>query len=222
MNFIEILKYLPDLSPIVLSMGLFFGIKRYKYLDKLHKCIFFYLSVMLVLEILIRVLQLINNNNLVILPVYSLIELILLSYFYNKYLFSKPNKLLIALSIAGCSFIIAEIFQYFIFNTLDVKQFQPYAKVADNFIVILFALLFFYQKMRDFKETRWDNFRLNIAILVFFTFNTIIFLPLNFMINESSGVKYYFWTGNVVMLILFYIYLTSLIWKNGMVNKKTT
>ena len=160
-----------------------------------------------------------SGNNLIILPLFSLIELAFFVFFYNKYLLNKANKILAGIGVAGALFIVAEILQYFVFNTLNVKQFQPYAKVADNFIVIIMALVFFYQKMNSYSETKWDNFKLNIAILIFFTFNTIIFLPFNFLINESSGVKHYFWIGNLVMLLLFYIYLTSLIWKNGRVKQ---
>ncbi|WP_237421185.1 hypothetical protein [Flavobacterium sp. Sd200] len=109
---------------------------------------------------------------------------------------------------------------YFVFNTLDVKQFQPYAKVADNFIVILMALSFYYQKINSFNELRWGYFRLNTVILIYFTFNIMVFLPFNFMINESSGIKFYFWTANMVFILLFYGYLVSLIWKNGIKQGK--
>ncbi|MXN91087.1 hypothetical protein GR160_07575 [Flavobacterium sp. Sd200] len=161
-----------------------------------------------------------SGNNLVILPVFSLIELVFFAYFYNKHLLAKPNKVLLGLGIVGSVYIITEMLLYFVFNTLDVKQFQPYAKVADNFIVILMALSFYYQKINSFNELRWGYFRLNTVILIYFTFNIMVFLPFNFMINESSGIKFYFWTANMVFILLFYGYLVSLIWKNGIKQGK--
>lgn len=215
-----IIENLSYLSPIILLIGILLNIYAYRNLDHFHKCIFYYLSFMLLLEFGTRILEFISHNNLILLPIYSVMELVFFVYFYNKFLFAKPNKVLIGFGVIASLFIIAEIIQYFVINTLDVKQFQPYAKVADNFVVIVLALAFFYQRMNNFKETKWDNFRLNTVILVFFTFNTMIFLPFNFLVNESSGVKFYFWIGNLFMTFFFYVYLTSLIWKNGTANKK--
>ncbi|WP_231559611.1 hypothetical protein [Flavobacterium rivuli] len=113
------------------------------------------------------------------------------------------------------SYIITEFFQYFVFNTINVKQFQPYAKITDNFIVIIMALVFYYQKMNSFNETWLTNFKLNTVILLYFTVNAIIFLPFNFIINASGNAKFYIWTINVFFITSFYLYLTILIWKNG-------
>jgi uncharacterized membrane protein len=112
-------------------------------------------------------------------------------------------------------YIVVEFFEYFIFGTLDIKQFQPYSKIVDNFIIIVMALVFYYEKMNSFNETKWSNFKLNTAILIYFTINAIVFLPFNFIINENIGVRFYIWTVNVVIILLFYSYLTILIWKNS-------
>lgn len=219
MTFIEILQSTRRIPLTTLSIGCILSLYLYKQLDSLHKGIFLYLLLMLATDILGKILPLFYGNNLIVLHIYSTIELIFFLHFYNKFLFSKPSKILIAIGIVGCIYIVAEMLQYFVFNSLNIKQFQPYAKVVDNFIIILMALVFFYKKMKDFKETKWGDFRLNTVILVLFTFNTIIFLPFNFMVNESSGVKFYFWTGNMLLLVGFYIYLTSLIWKNASQNR---
>jgi len=218
MTFFYIAKAIGFASPTILSIGISIGLYQFNRINNMHKSILLYMVLMLGVDLASRFLGS-SGNNLIVLPIFSLIELSFFVFFYNKYLLSQPNKILIGMGVAGALFIVAEILQYFVFNTLNVKQFQPYAKVADNFIVIIMALVFFYQKMNSYSETKWDNFKLNIAILVFFTFNTIIFLPFNFLINESSGVKHYFWIGNLIMVLLFYIYLTSLIWKNGRVKQ---
>ncbi|MXN91088.1 hypothetical protein GR160_07580 [Flavobacterium sp. Sd200] len=175
---------------------------------------------MLLVELSGRLLGEIYNNNLIVLPLFSLIEMIFFLYFYNKFLFIKPNKLIMVAGILAILFIVGETLQYFVFNTLDTKQYQPYAKVIDNFVIIIMALYFFYQKINNFNETRWGNFRLNTAILIVFTFNSLVFLPFNFLINESSGIRFYFWTGNLLLLVFFYIYLISLIYINGRANRK--
>ena len=218
MQVIEIAKFLNILSPVTLTVSLVMGVILYSKIDKLHKDLMLYMFLMLSIEICSRILGL-WGNNLIILPLYSFIELSFFVYFYNKYLFTKPNKILIGLGVAGAIYIIAEILLYFVFNTLNVKQFQPYAKVLDNFIIVLLALFFFKEKAINFKESGWGNFRLNTVLLLFFTLTTIIFLPFNFLINAASEVKFYFWMFNVIMLVMFYIFLAVEVWKNSKVNK---
>jgi hypothetical protein len=218
MTFLEFAKYLAFLTPVMLIAGVLIGIYYFRYLDVVKRNIVIYLILMLAVDLAGSTLAP-SGNNVIILPVFSFIEMLFFVYLYNKYLLPKPDTFLICLGIAGALYIVVETLSYFVFNTLDIKQFQPYSKVVDNFIIIVTALSFYYQKMKSFKETKWDYFRFNTVILIFFTLNTIIFLPFNFLVNESSGVKFYFWTGNVVMLLLFYSYLISLVSNNGKASK---
>jgi hypothetical protein len=121
----------------------------------------------------------------------------------------------IALGVAGMLYIVAEIFYFFIFNEINFLDFQPYAKVADNFVVIIMVLAFFLQSVNAYTQTGWHQFGLNIAILIFFTITTIIFLPFNFLVNDPTGLKFYFWMMNTLSLIVFETYLVALVVKNG-------
>ena len=156
------------------------------------------------------------DNNLLILLVYSLMELILFVVFYYYALFKQRHIFTLITSIAGTIYIIWEIS---VFKKIETKNFQSYAKVVDDFIVIMLVLTFFYEKINIYKETKWDNFRLNAVILGFFSINLLFFLPYNFIINKSSGLQFYFWFGIIIITVLFYSYLTHSIWKNGRTRK---
>lgn len=215
MKFDELALYISVMSPIVLTLGVLTCLIMYKRLSITYKQVFFYLSLMLGVDIFSRIVWSLYNVNLIVLPLYSLLELVFFVYFYNKYLFAKPNIIIISLGVLGGIYIIVEMLLYFVFNTLNVKQFQPYCKVIDNFIIIIMALFFFQQKISNFKESGWGNFRLNTVLLLFFTLNTIIFLPFNFLINGTSEVKFYFWIFHSVNLGLFYTLLTFEVLKDG-------
>lgn len=219
MTFLEILKMLNVLSPIVLFLGLVIGFYFYRSLNNVHKNIVHYLLIMLCVDITSRLFARYLGNNLIILLVFSLIEVSFFVYFYKKYLFKASHKILTGLGIAGILYIIAEILINFVFTKVDSKQFQPYAKVVDNFVVISLALGFFHEKINIFKESKWDNFKLNATILVFFTLNMIFFLPFNFLVNESTGLKFYFWLANLTITISFYLFLIYFLWKNGRTQK---
>jgi hypothetical protein len=215
MTFVEIVQILNILSPVLLLIGFFMGVYFYKYLDPIYKGVSLYLLLMLCVDFSGRTLKVLYGNNLIVLLVFSLIELTFFLYFFYKFLFKSRHRLIIGLSTLAMLYILYEIVIY----KVDAKQFQSYAKVADNFVVITLALAFFHERINIYKESKWDNFQLNAVILAFFSINLIFFLPLNFLINESTGLKFYFWLGNLVITLLFYSYLSYSIWKNGRIRR---
>jgi hypothetical protein len=140
-EYYKIIFHIADLNPIVLILSFIIGLYTYKRLNDLHKNVLYYLVLMLCVDILGRVLAAIYGANIIVLPLYSLVEMLFFLYFYNKYLFFKPSRIFIFLGIAGTLYIIAEITQYFILETLNLKQYQPYGKVVDNFVIILMTLM---------------------------------------------------------------------------------
>ncbi|WP_231559610.1 hypothetical protein [Flavobacterium rivuli] len=207
------------LSCVVLCIGIILGMLFYKRLSGLHKCLTCYLALMLAVEVASVAVMMYCSSNLIILPIFSFLEMLFFVYLYNRYLLPRPDKLLLGLGLAGAIFIIAEFLQNFVFATVAIKDFQPYAKVVDNFIIVIMALFFFYQRANSFCETMFTNFRLNAVILIFFTINAIMFLPFNFFINDNTGTQFYVWTINVAVIALFYTYLVSLIYTCGIKNK---
>ncbi|WP_074961422.1 hypothetical protein [Flavobacterium akiainvivens] len=170
---------------------------------------------MLTIEALSYIIEKWSDNNMILLHIYSFVELSFMLYLYKKEMFRKPQRFLTILGIAGLCYIFAEMLLIFVFKGLSLKDFSPYAKVADNFIIILFALAFISERVNHFQEKEWGNFRLNIIFLVFFTINTLFFLPFNFMVNAGTITKFYFFAGHLTILALFYLYLTFEIINNS-------
>jgi hypothetical protein len=56
--------------------------------------------------------------------------------------------------------------------------------------------------------------------VIYFSLNLIFFLPVNFLINVASSVKFYFWSANLLLTISFYTFLCKEIWKNGSTRKR--
>ena len=208
----DLFKALNYVSPVALIIGLTVGLYYYKLLRPIYKSIFWYLLIMLFVDIFSRIYGKLMGTNLIVLLFYSLIELIILTYFYNKFMYSSMHKSTVGVAIIGLLYIICEIFTL---HNIKVSQFQSYAKVVDNFIVIILSLVFFHEKINRYRDAKWTNFGLNMAILAFFSINMIFFLPINFLLNETAGFSHFFWFGNLFATVLFYLFLTWSIWKNG-------
>jgi len=215
MTYIEFLMAMTWLSPIILSVGVLVGFLSFRSLNIVTKGITIYLTVMLLVDLTGRIVGELFNNNLFILPLYSLVELVLFVYFYNKYFLNKKYRILFAMNILAMIYIIWDIVT---FSFTSAQTFQSYAKVFDNFGIILLALTYCYEKLDQPNVAKWKNFRLNIVIAVFFTINLIFFLPYNFIINDNAGIQFYFWFGIAITTIMFYIYLTTLVIQDSRKN----
>jgi len=220
MTFYEFSAKFYLLSPIAAFIGLALGLFYYKRLDNLNKALVGYLGIMLFTDLASRVVGHVYGNNFIMLHIYSLLELIFFVYFYNRFLLIKHHKLFIILGTVGTLYIVGEILVLYIFNDINELEFQPYAKVADNFVIIVMALAFFLQRINAFAETGWQYFKLNTAVLCFFTLTAIVFLPFNFLVNDPTGLKFYLWFVNGIAIICFEVYITLLILKNGVASKK--
>jgi hypothetical protein len=208
MTFIDFIGAITWLSPITTCIGSIAGFRYFKSLDIVSRGITVYLAVMFIVAIISEIFFILRINNQFILPIYCLIELILFTHFYNKYLLNRRYKPLVALNILAIFYIIWDIVT---FSFTSAEDFQSYAKVFDNFGIILLALTYCYEKLEELNVAKWKNFRLNIIIAIFFTINLIFFLPYNFIINDNAGIQFYFWFGIAITTIIFYIYLTTLI-----------
>lgn len=218
MDFYDIFKYITFFPTLILTVGIILGINFFTYLDTIHKCIFWYLVVMLIVDIGSWIYgRFISNNNLIILLLYSITEMLLFMWFYYQYLYRARHRLILILGLIAVLYILWEIINY---DQTNVIQFQSYAKVVDDFVIMMLALTFFHEKINMFKDSKWSHFKLNIVILLFFSVNLIFFLPLNFLINESSMLKFYFWQTILLITIAFYLYLTYSIWHNARSRKK--
>lgn len=206
------------MSPIILLIGSMLGAFYITKINALHKKLFVYIIFMLILECVSRILGQLGNN-FIILPVYSFIELLIFTWIFTEHLLNDSRKFYSIVCIIGLLYILTEILWHFIINDLDIKSYQSYSKVVDNFTVILMSLSFFLEKTKKFETSSIEKYRLNVIILIFFTFNLMVFLPFNFLVNANTNFKFYFWLISIISLIIFYSYLTYSIWQNARHNK---
>lgn len=155
----------------------------------------------------------VSNHIIVLLA--ALADLVFFLYLYKRFFFKKKNKFIMAVAALGILYILFEIHFNFIYTRVPIQEFQPYAKPVSNIVVILLTLTFLYERISTYSDSKLDKFAFNNVVLIYFTLNTIIYLPFNFLVNENSGVKFYFWSANVILILLFYMYLTMQICKNA-------
>lgn len=203
----EISFLLANYGGVLVFVFLLLSVFFYKKLDNQRKAMVFYLCLMLSIEVLLIVVGLSFGSNQMILPFACFAELSFFFFLFKRHLFKQKHPIVTVIGSLGLAYIAGEFFYNFVYHQVTTLEYQPYAKVVDNFVIIVFSLTYLLEKMTTYNESRWDNFALNMALLINFTLSTIFFLPFNFMVNESSDFKFYFWIFNVFLVYTFYAFL---------------
>ena len=212
--------FLVDFGRGYLIFCLFIAGLLFKKTDGVRKSFLFYLALMAFTEFISNYVGQTFGSNHMILPIYCLVELSFFFYLFKKYLFKKQHFVATVFGVIGLAYIAFEFIYNFIYHHVSPQEYQPYAKVVDNFVIIIFSLTYLLEKMSTYSESRWDNFSFNIGLLIYFTLSTIFYLPFNFLVNERTGLKFYFWISNVILTYAFYTFLITDMYKNAHKNRR--
>lgn len=206
-GYIDIFTYI---SPVILGIGVIFGLYNYKKLDKINKLIFVYLLVSLLIDFTARYLGYIKANNLILWPLLSILELFVFSKIYQDY--SKRQNLISFLFGVGALYVIAEIIYV---DTYNITKYQSYSKVVSSIFIVFMVLIYIFDRINEELKSVKSNLYLSIVVLIYFSLNVVLLLPMNFLINEGSDLTLYIWLVYIIVTIMFYSFLNYLIWKSG-------
>lgn len=209
-TFSEIMTYL---SPLVLLIGTSVGIFYYKNLDKITKLLLYFLIGSLAIDLGSRVLGELLNNNLILYVVLALLELLIFFKIYNH--LSKKKTFFWILAIIGVIYTLSESIYL---NAYNVKLFQPYAKALTPLLIVIMSLVYFFELIQDelkLVKGKGRYFSFNSIVLCFFALEFLFLVPINFLINGGFYLAVYVLLAHVLLLVLFYSYLTYYIWKHG-------
>ncbi len=208
----DVLEIVLYLSPITLIFGIGLGLYHYKHLTSVYKLLIVYFVFGLLTDLISRLLDTLYGNNLLIIPIYGLIELIIFSWMYYRYLLRDKRSILLPLIIISFVIIVIDIIHV---SAQSPEQFQSYGIVMGDISIIIYTFLFYGNVLNEKEEKTHIYMSLNATLLLFFSVNLLLYLPINLLININSEVKFYFWAINFVITVMFYSFLIYLIWKNG-------
>ena len=219
--FIDLIwDFLNSAVPIILAIGVIIGFYHYKNIQKHIKLLLWYFVFALVTDISHRILPYNTTASftLFLIPFFGLIELILFSRIYHKHLLKK--KYLLHKFVTGAVYILLLYEFIFSFITKDPKSFYSYGKIAVNLYIITTCILYYkklFESLRISESYRFILF--NSGVLAYFTFNLLINISINFLVNENLNIVIYFWIANALITLMFYAFNTFLIWKDGRIQK---
>lgn len=216
MTFNKFVSIATILVPILLFLGIVAGTYYYSYLDKKYRFLLLYFIICLCIDILSRIAGEIYDNNLIFIIIFSLLELLFFYFYYQTCFFKRRITTYAAITFIACGYMLYEMYAL---KDVSPLEFQPYSKVICSFIIIIMAIKYFFEKIAHEQQDN-TTIKLNSVFVIYFSLNLIFFLPVNFLINVASSVKFYFWCANLLLTFAFYTFLSREIWKNGSTQKQ--
>jgi hypothetical protein len=207
------------LSPFILILGVIIGIYYRKHLSGCFRLLLAYLILGIITELISKYWGYYSSlkYNLFLIPIYGLMELMLFSILYYKYIIKTKSKVFLYLILILLGLVLVDLSR--IGSMFKASSFQSYGKVIADAGIVVFCLIYYLDVVKGRIKPTFELNLLNAASIIFFSLNLIIFLAINFLVNASYGIVMFFWNFNLVIVCLYYIIIIYLIWRNGKTRK---
>lgn len=211
---IETIWLITELSMLVAGV---IGCYLYQNLPLRYRLITLYILLAISTDLLTIYFRTYWGYNLFLLPIYSFIELVIFSKLYVSSFIKKEIPILRRLIFFAQALTVLDLM--FICNLFHIQTFHAYSKVITDIIVITYCLMYYFKILTGELSFSKELFLLNSSFVYYFSINVLIFLSVNFLINESLYLVTPFWMINALSALFLYNFLTYMIWQHGKSQK---
>jgi len=187
-----------------------------KQLPQLYKLIGIYIGLSILVELLTTYFMRSTGYNLFLLPIYSFAELAIFSTIYLRF-FLKGEKIIQGLLVLAHALILLDFL--FLCDLFNAKTFYAFSKVIADIAIVLLCLRYYWAILKEEMPIDKELLLLNSVFIGYFSINSIIFLSINFLVNESLNLVTPFWILNALSALFLYLFLTYMIWQHGKTPK---
>lgn len=156
---------------LTISLAVIIGIVRFQKIDRAYYPFIYYITLMLVVEIVVKLLAESGANDFIrtMMNIYTLVEFSLLAWMFHAWgLFNRNKTFFIALMIV---FFVAWFFTTIIIESIVYGN-NFYFRVLYSFALVLFAVSTFNKMVINHRGSIFQNaqFWICLGIIIFFTF----------------------------------------------------
>lgn len=215
MDILKLSLAIGEVIPIVNAIGVMIGVLLMHRLTRSGSIFFYYLIACLLSNLSMTFFGDLLGNNLFMFPLFSLIELVFMTILFTHTFFETSIKLRrFAYSLAGIGML------YIIYELLSVDyfssySFQTYSRVLSAFIIVIFCFCHFFYELTGSDKIDTTKTMISSGLLIFYTMNVILLLPMNFLTSQGHPVVFYFWFVYYLFILLYYAFITYILWKSG-------
>jgi|GEM_PF-1171272 len=194
----------------MLLVAVLLGGTQYRRLSSGVRFFWFYLVMVLIIEVLAKYHHyILDTSNMYLLHIYTFFEFVLLMLFFRETLELRVSW---RRTLLGITFSIGIVLVLYSANILFwhnekllPQHFQLYSKIITNFFILFFSVLFFVRFIsgRIKKESR-VLFWIYAGILTYFSGSFVIFMAINQLIRMPLKESIVLWLLNAVLAFVFY------------------
>lgn len=189
----------------------------YKSLSTHYKFINIYIWLGILIDLLTTYFMKSTGYNLFLLPIYSFAELAIFSSIYLRFFLKGENLVLKGLLLLAHSLILLDFL--FLCDLFNAETFYAFSKVVADIAIVILCLKYFSNILKEETPIKKELLLLNSVFIGYFSINSIIFLSINFLVNESLDLVTPFWVLNALSALFLYSFLTYMIWQHGRIQK---
>jgi len=219
MDGIKLMMNLTYLSPALCLIGVVLGAIRLKKLHQVFQLITLFLLLSFITDLVYRYFAIfpIKRFNLFLIPIYGLFELLLFSFLYLRYLIQgKKTGLIIFIGLMAIGILFEIFFAPYIYSA---KEFISFGKPLANLGILVLCFFTFYHWITGNTPKEPAFYPLNGAIFIYYSLNLLLYLFINFLVNENITLVTIFWVINLISVLIFYSILIYFLWQNGKIRK---
>ena len=205
---IKLLDWGTWLVPLLLSLKCYSIAKYYKLLKPYQKVIYIFLLISLSVDLLSRFWSFAFAQNLEFISIFAIIEVIIFFIFYYKILSSTNHLLGNILTIFALAYLCLDML---LFQTNRLTDYQTYTRSVSSLYIVVSSLLYYKKIYSEYTRDK-ELLQLNGILLLYYSLNFILYLPINYIINVSVAINISLWIFKIILLLIFYLYL----WKHLM------
>jgi hypothetical protein len=200
--------YIGLIVPVSVLIPIVIAVINYRRIGKLLSIIFYYLLLDGFINVMAAVFANVHINNLPLLHIFTILEFLLLSFFYIKVLKEplahKVIKFLLVLFPLIC------VLNFIFFQS--IYRFNTYTRPLEILIIMGYSLAYFAQTNESDNEKKWSSNALNwvnTGILLYFSGALFIYSFSN-LTTAYTSPKYYalnlfIWNIHATLLLGMYL-----------------
>lgn len=203
--------YLINFGYVIIVLNLILYSISFFRTGKVNGYFMLYLYFAFFMNLLMGFLRLLHHSNLIVMNLFFIGDLIIVGLFYVSILKRKKQKTVIK------SCIVLTLFALLIQLVMDPSQlfkFNLFEITLASLILVGFALVHLYNMLTEKKE----YYYFTIAVILYMTSSTILYLIGNLTINLSENYKFISWGINAFLIIIYQL-LILYEWKVSFAKK---
>lgn len=156
-----------------------------------------------------------GKNNLYVLHIYTVEEMVMLTFFYYFLLKDVVKRNIFFFVVA--LFVICAVLNAIFLQS--ITKHNTYARSLESLAIIIWAIVFFYQHLAEDPNTKQKHGKgvllINSAFLLYFSTSLLLFTLSNFIsVTSSKEMRINLWAIHALISILMYILIAIGLWKH--------